>query len=213
MKNLIYALLAVSIIVSACKKKVEGCTDSTMYNYDPSANEDNGSCIPVILGCMDNTMFNYNPLANTEDSTCINSFIEILTQQGNTAGNWFLQEQTLSPGYSGAQITDISISPFDSICHTDNSHVYTIVPQFIFYEYDVNASCDISLTNDIWMSGYWSLNNDTNIITKHITRFLDIDTSITYDWTISSISDQEFVITRDTFVDGHDRTLMERYSH
>ena len=212
MKYLILPLLLV-LLVSSCKKKIEGCTDSTMYNYNAAANEDNGSCISYVYGCTDVNAYNYNSGANTEDNTCINSFIEILTQQGNTAGNWFLQEQTLSPGYSGAQITDISISPFDSICHTDNSHVYTTVPQFIFYEYDDNASCDISLTNDIWMSGYWSLNNDTNIITKHITKFLDIDTSITYDWEISSISDQEFVITRDTFVDGQIRTLMETYSH
>ena len=48
-----------------------------MYNYNPSANEDDGSCIPFIYGCMDNSAYNYNMDANTEDSTCIYSFIEI----------------------------------------------------------------------------------------------------------------------------------------
>ena len=47
-----------------------GCMDNTMFNYNPNANIDNGSCIPYIYGCMDTTMFNYNPLANTDNGTC-----------------------------------------------------------------------------------------------------------------------------------------------
>ena len=49
---------------------VFGCTDSTAFNYDITANVDNGGCIPVILGCMQPLAFNYNPNANTPD-TCI----------------------------------------------------------------------------------------------------------------------------------------------
>ena len=49
---------------------VFGCLDSTAYNYDSSANVDNGGCVPIILGCMESLAFNYNPLANTPD-TCI----------------------------------------------------------------------------------------------------------------------------------------------
>jgi len=48
---------------------VFGCMDSLAFNYDSSANIDNG-CIPVILGCMNELAFNFNPLANTPD-TCI----------------------------------------------------------------------------------------------------------------------------------------------
>ena len=48
---------------------VPGCTDSTAFNYNPSANVDDSSCIAVVIGCMDTTAFNYNPLANTNDST------------------------------------------------------------------------------------------------------------------------------------------------
>ncbi len=51
-------------------KAVWGCIDSTAFNYDTSANIDNGGCIPVILGCMESLAFNFNPLANTPD-TCI----------------------------------------------------------------------------------------------------------------------------------------------
>jgi hypothetical protein len=48
-----------------------GCTDPTAYNYDPLANIDDGSCIPVVYGCTDSTMFNYNSSANTDDGSCI----------------------------------------------------------------------------------------------------------------------------------------------
>ena len=47
-----------------------GCLDSTMFNYDSTANVDNGGCVPVVLGCMQPLAFNYNSLANTPD-TCI----------------------------------------------------------------------------------------------------------------------------------------------
>ena len=47
-----------------------GCTDSTMYNFDPVANIDNGGCISFVYGCMDPTAFNYDSLATASD-TCI----------------------------------------------------------------------------------------------------------------------------------------------
>tara|TARA_B110000858_G_scaffold79749_1_gene92359 strand:- start:4680 stop:7370 length:2691 start_codon:yes stop_codon:yes gene_type:complete len=84
---------------NTCIPVVEGCTDSSAFNYNSLANTDDGlceaivvgcmnilafnynllaniddpnSCIPVITGCMDPTSFNYNPLANTNDpSLCI----------------------------------------------------------------------------------------------------------------------------------------------
>ena len=49
---------------------VFGCMDSTAFNYDSTANVDNGGCNAVILGCMNPLAFNYNPNANTAD-TCI----------------------------------------------------------------------------------------------------------------------------------------------
>jgi len=51
-------------------KAVWGCTDSLAFNYDLTANIDNGGCVPIILGCMESLAFNYNPNANTPD-TCI----------------------------------------------------------------------------------------------------------------------------------------------
>ena len=51
-------------------KAVWGCIDSTAFNYDSTANIDNGGCVPVVLGCMESLAFNYNAQANTPD-TCI----------------------------------------------------------------------------------------------------------------------------------------------
>ncbi len=47
-----------------------GCTDPTMFNYDPNATIDDGSCIPKIFGCIDVLATNYNSLANTDDGSC-----------------------------------------------------------------------------------------------------------------------------------------------
>ena len=55
---------------SCIVKAVWGCMDSTAFNYDSTANIDNGGCVPVVYGCMESLAFNYNPLANTPD-TCI----------------------------------------------------------------------------------------------------------------------------------------------
>lgn len=48
-----------------CAEKVGGCTDPSAFNYNPKANFDDNSCVPVITGCMTPGMFNYNPSANT----------------------------------------------------------------------------------------------------------------------------------------------------
>ena len=78
-------LMSLSIIVSSCKKGdevvtptvINGCTDNTMFNYDPTANTDDGTCIPVLLGCLDNTASNFNALANTDDGSCLPPFYDI----------------------------------------------------------------------------------------------------------------------------------------
>ena len=44
---------------------VIGCTDSTMFNFDPVAIIDDGSCIPIIFGCIDPNAHNFAPSANT----------------------------------------------------------------------------------------------------------------------------------------------------
>ncbi len=50
---------------------VLGCMDDTMFNYNPAANVDDGTCVPIIFGCIDSTSLNFNSLANTDDGSCI----------------------------------------------------------------------------------------------------------------------------------------------
>jgi len=46
MKKLIYLFMAVSLVFTACKKEEEkGCTDTNAINFDPNAEENDGSCL------------------------------------------------------------------------------------------------------------------------------------------------------------------------
>ena len=49
MKKVLYTLLAVSLIFTACKKE-EGCTDAIATNYNADAEDDDNSCIYSIVG-------------------------------------------------------------------------------------------------------------------------------------------------------------------
>ena len=44
-----------------------GCNDSTAFNYDATANCNDGSCIAIIYGCTDPLALNYYPGANIND--------------------------------------------------------------------------------------------------------------------------------------------------
>ena len=63
-----------------------GCLDQTACNYNPEANNEDGSCLQLdecgvcggdgsscveVFGCTDSTACNYNPEANIDDGTCL----------------------------------------------------------------------------------------------------------------------------------------------
>ncbi|MDA9612473.1 hypothetical protein N9S08_01510, partial [Flavobacteriales bacterium] len=50
---------------------INGCTDSTAFNYNALANADDGSCIACINGCMNSYATNYNSTATCDDGSCI----------------------------------------------------------------------------------------------------------------------------------------------
>ena len=55
----------------SCIPLIFGCIDPTAFNYCDTCNTDNGSCIAVVNGCMDSLALNYNPLANVDNGSCI----------------------------------------------------------------------------------------------------------------------------------------------
>lgn len=49
---------------------VYGCTDNKAYNYNSSANKDDGSCKYYTYGCTDSKAKNYNSSADKDDGSC-----------------------------------------------------------------------------------------------------------------------------------------------
>ncbi len=91
---------------------VPGCTNPIASNYNPLANQENGSCI--ILGCTDPNADNYNPNANTSNNNCI--YLGCIDQFAN---NFDPNANTndFSCEYNSATISleDTSICQFESI--------------------------------------------------------------------------------------------------
>jgi len=73
-KILLFSALA--ILLNSCTKvdvRIDGCTDPMAYNYDPQADDDDGSCL-YYLGCTDPLADNYDPIAGLEPvNECIYS--------------------------------------------------------------------------------------------------------------------------------------------
>ena len=105
-----------------CIPYIYGCTDSTMFNYNPLANADNNSCTPFVFGCTDPSMLNYNPLSNTEDFSCIPSIYGCMD---STALN------------------------YDSLANTNNESCITIVEGCMdqsAFNYDIDANVHDSIS-------------------------------------------------------------------
>lgn len=88
-----------------CPSCVEGCTDNTATNYNPSATCDDGSCIPCVYGCTNPAADNYNPLATCDDFSCAGDsgfkWMRILSVDSTTAFGIGQNDITVSVTQSG----------------------------------------------------------------------------------------------------------------
>lgn len=76
MKTKKFHLLAIFfgvLLISACTKNQEGCTDPFAINFDGQATENNGDCVYAndIRGCTNPNSVNFNPQATINDGSCI----------------------------------------------------------------------------------------------------------------------------------------------
>ena len=155
---------------SSCSVLAEfGCTDSLAFNYDSTANVDNGGCIPVIVGCMQPLAFNYNaqantsgpcvavvygcmssiainynPLANTDDGSCIAVVYGCTNPAAfNYNPNANTNDGSCVPVITGC--TDPMMFNYDPLANTDNGSCIPFVygcMDTASYNYDPLANTD-----------------------------------------------------------------------
>ena len=110
---------------SCITQAIWGCTDASAFNYDNSANIDNGGCVDVIYGCMIQGSFNYNPNANTP-TNCIPV---IYGCTSDIAINYNPNANTDDGSCEGAILgcTDTSAFNFAPLANTDDGTCIPII--------------------------------------------------------------------------------------
>ena len=124
-----------------CIEGVLGCMDPLSFNYDSTANIDDGSCIPFILGCTNTLAFNYNPLANLDDGTCIPISYGCLD---TTADNYNALANTDDGSCYYIGCTDTLALNYDPTATVNNGCVYPIYgcTDPLAFNYDASANAD-----------------------------------------------------------------------
>ena len=137
-----------------CDPYVYGCMDNTAYNYNDTANTDNGSCyyapgctdpqfleyytqgyvadynngncvIEAIWGCTDNTSFNYDAAANLDNGGCIPVVLGCMNE---LAFNYNANANTADTCISVVEgcTSEIALN-YDSLANTDDGSCIGVV--------------------------------------------------------------------------------------
>jgi len=130
---------AVPYCGDSCIAGVLGCMDPLSFNYDSTANMDDGSCIPFIFGCTNILAFNYDSIANTDDGTCIPISYGCLD---TTADNYNALANTDDGSCYYIGCTDLVACNYDSTATVNNGCQYP--PLY----YDCNNACILDTDGD-----------------------------------------------------------------
>ena len=106
-----------------CIEAIYGCMNPLSFNYNDTANIDDGSCVPVILGCTNTLAFNYDSLANVDDGNCIPisyGCTDMVADNYNSNAN----TDDGSCYYVGC--TDITALNYDSTATVNNGCIYPV---------------------------------------------------------------------------------------
>ena len=148
----------VTILTLSALPNVLGCTDPLMYNYNPLANLDDGSCAPFTYGCTDPLASNYSSYYNTDDGSCIycptytinevtpgcpdynQGVLEVIitsgTQIPNTTYNWY---ETLS--YTQLPFTGSVAEQLGNTLYEVNINSNGCPTEYLYHQFDATWGC------------------------------------------------------------------------
>jgi len=127
-KILLFSVLTIFLNSCSVEVRIDGCTDPMAYNYDPQADDDDGSCL-YIWGCTDYQADNFNPQAVMEDLNDCQYSANLVYYLDNSAYqymlNWGISFYSFYDSYN-AYIGDITndyywTSPPNCIPQNDGS--------------------------------------------------------------------------------------------
>ena len=170
--NYIYGLNSDTCILNystGCQVGIYGCVDSLAFNYDSSANVDNGSCIQYIYGCTDTAAINfnvssYNVSVNIDDGSCIGVGHQTYVPDDNF-------EQYLETNGMGN-----GISNDDSVL---TSNIYSVTALGISPPWGT-SSYIANISDLTGIEGFTSLDNFSITNTQITSLDLSYNTSLTY---------------------------------
>jgi hypothetical protein len=116
----------------SCIAVVYGCTDSTAFNYNSSANTDDDSCVAVVNGCTDPLYTEYDPLANTDDGTCITLIADVCKDVMITVGGGAYDDEIGWSLVDGSGVTVASGgAPYSAIaCLADDCYTMNMTDSY-----------------------------------------------------------------------------------